>query len=94
MLLNCKQGCKNIYNMINTHKVECKFKVKWNKDLTLNINGLKNKLGKQYEDQYHLNIEVNKVDKFTYQLINGVLIETYSVPDIQTVYIFYELNTL
>ena len=32
-----------------------------------NINGLKNKLQKQYEDQYHLNIEVNKVDKFTYQ---------------------------
>ena len=40
MLLNCKQGCKNIYNMINTHKVECKYKVKWNKDLTLNIDNL------------------------------------------------------
>ena len=32
-----------------------------------NINDIKNKLRKQYEDQYHLNIEVNKVDKFTYQ---------------------------
>ena len=25
MLLNCKQGCKEIYNMINTHEVECKY---------------------------------------------------------------------
>ena len=32
-----------------------------------NINGLKNKLQKQYKDQHHLNIEVNNVDKFTYQ---------------------------
>ena len=223
MLLNCKHGCKNIYNMINTHQVKCKYKVKWNKDYTLNIekltwknvfrqiffnvqdncliwlqyrlihrilgtkdilckmsiedsntcricqcepealmhlliycthivnlwkslelwihsctnkritfspkeiiigylyndnnyypinmiiavtksyifssavhesvpniNGLKDKLQKQYEDQHHLNIEVNKVDKVD----NGILIETYSVSDIQTVYIFYKLNTL
>ena len=48
-----------------------------------NINGLKNKLQKQYEDQHHLNIEVNKVDQFTF----GILIEAYSVSDIQTVYI-------
>ena len=32
-----------------------------------NINGLKKKLQKQYEDQHHLNIDVNKADKYTYQ---------------------------
>ena len=32
-----------------------------------NINGLKNKLQEQYEDQHYLNIEVNKADNFNYQ---------------------------
>ena len=37
ILLNCKHGCKGIYNMINVQEVENKYKMKWNKDLKLNI---------------------------------------------------------
>ena len=70
MLLNCKQVCKNIYNMINTHKVECKYKVKWNKDLTLNIDNL---TWKNVFRQIFFNVQDNCLIWLQYRLIHRIL---------------------
>ena len=70
MLLNCKQGCKDIYNMINTHKVECKYKVKWNKDLTLNIDNL---TWKNVFRQKFYSVQDNRLIWLQYRLIHRLL---------------------
>ena len=37
-----------------------------------NINGMKNSLQKQFEDQYHLNIEINMVKKLNKQWLQYI----------------------
>ena len=37
IILECKQGCKNIYNRIISKKTEARFKTKWNLELNKNI---------------------------------------------------------
>ena len=70
MLLNCKQSCKDIYNMINTHEVEYKYKVKWNKDLPLNID---NSTLKNVFRQILYDVQDNCLIWLQYRLIHRIL---------------------
>ena len=70
ILLNCKHGCKGIYNMINVQEVENKYKMKWNKDLKLNIDNL---TWKSIFKQIFYNIQDNSLIWFQYRLIHRIL---------------------
>ena len=70
ILLNCKHGCKGIYNMINVQEVENKYKMKWNKDLKLNID---NSTWKSIFKQIFYNIQDNSLIWFQYRLIHRIL---------------------
>ena len=55
--------------MINTNRVECKYKVKWNKDLTLNIDNL---TWKNVFRQIFFNVQDNCLIWLQYRLIHRI----------------------
>ena len=56
--------------MVNVKEMENKYKLKWNKDLTLNID---NSTGKSVFKQICYNIQDNSLIRFQYRLINRIL---------------------
>ena len=76
MLLNCKQGCKDVYNMINTQEVKSKYKLKWNTDITLNIDNL---TWKCFFKQIFNNVKNNYLIWFQYNLIHRILGTKYTL---------------
>ena len=69
ILVDYKQGCKGIYNISNTQEVESKYKLKWNKDLTLNIDNLTLKC---VFKQIFNNVKENYLIWFQYRLIHRI----------------------
>ena len=70
ILLKLKHGCKGICNMINVQEVENKYKIIWNKDLTLNIDY---STWKSVFKQIFYNIQDNSLIWFQYRLTHRIL---------------------
>ena len=69
-VLNNKQGCKGIYNLINRQVPECKYQYKWNDDLGLNID---KKTWKNVFMVLFNTIQDNHLIWFLYRIIHRIL---------------------
>ena len=70
ILHQLQNGSRGIYNMINTNRIEGKYKLKWNVDLNLNIDDLtwKNVFKQIFQSGYD-----NTLIWFQYRLIHRIL---------------------
>ena len=64
-------GSKEIYNRLKLQRMGCKFKLKWNIDLALNIDFF-NLLGEGYFFKYFI-LRDNQLIWFQYRLIHRIL---------------------